>query len=258
MEQSGTSTRLADAVQGLTSELVSALRSGGPFGLAGSVPGAGGPEAADGLTLAAVRVVGADAVLPNVLRGGPPAPDDLAVFSGAVHAYPPPADASPTSAWSHWAMKRTLLRLGGTADTSSPASSGTSSDAPRHGTPGHNGSAGQGAEPRAAWLDGASWQSLTHQLAVLAPLAVPGGDCAVARVARDRPVDVARGFVRAVRRRDWLQAAGAGRWLVLLDGVPDTLGLEAGLAFVAQMGSADPRVQLQVEAARLMRTGAPV
>ncbi len=32
MEQSGTSTRLAGAVQGLTSELVSALQSGDPFG----------------------------------------------------------------------------------------------------------------------------------------------------------------------------------------------------------------------------------
>jgi hypothetical protein len=238
MEQSGTSTRLADAVQGLTSELVSALRSGGPFGLAGSVPGADGPEAAGRLALAAVRVVGADAVLPSVLRHTPAGPDDLAVFGAAVHAYPPPSDASPTSAWSHWAMRRALSRLGGTPDTSPDAT--------------HD------AAPRAAWLDGATWQSLTHQLAVLAPLAVPGEDCAVTRVARERPVDVARGFVRAVRRRDWLQAAGAGRWLVLLDGVPDTLGLEAGLAFVAQMGGTDPRVALQVEAARLMRTGAPV
>ncbi|MET9559545.1 MULTISPECIES: hypothetical protein [Streptomyces] len=238
MEQSGTSTRLADAVQGLTSELVSALRSGGPFALAAAVSAADGP--------AAVRVVGADAVLPSVLRRTPAGPDDLAVFSGAVRAYPPPSGASPTSVWSHWAMKRTLMRLGGTLD------------APHDGVPGHNGSPDHDAEPRATWLDGASWQSLTHQLAVLAPLAVPGGDCAVTRVARSRPVDVARGFVRAVRRRDWLQAAGAGRWLVLLDGVPDTLGLEAGLAFVAQMGCADPRVTLQVEAARLMRTGAPV
>ncbi|MGC5561373.1 hypothetical protein ACPYPG_00840 [Streptomyces sp. FR-108] len=234
MEQSGTSTRLADAVQGLTSELVSALRSGGPFGLAAGAPGADGPEAADRLALAAVRVVGADAVLPSVLRRTPAGPDDLAVLSAAVHAYPPPSDASPTSAWSHWAMRRALSRLGGAPDAT------------------HD------AEPGAAWLDGATWQSLTHQLAVLAPLAVPGEDCAVTRVARERPADVARGFVRAVRRRDWLQAAGAGRWLVLLDGVPDTLGLEAGLAFVAQLGGADPRVALQVEAARLMRTGAPV
>ncbi|BCL25746.1 hypothetical protein ACFFS2_14260 [Streptomyces aurantiacus] len=236
MEQSGTSTRLAGAVQGLTSELVSALRSGGPFRLAGSVRGSDGPEAADGLALAAVRVVGADAALPSVLHRTPPEPDDLAVFSRAVHAYPPPSDASPTSVWSHWAMKRTLLRLDASLD----------------------GAAGHDPEPQAAWLDDASWQSLTHQLAVLAPLAVPAGDSAVARVARGRPVDVARGFVRAVRRRDWLQAAGAGRWLVLLDDVPPTLGLEAGLDFVAQMGCDDPRVALQIEAAHLMRAGVRV
>jgi hypothetical protein len=69
-------------------------------------------------------------------------------------------------------------------------------------------------------------------------------------------VDLARGFVRAVRRRDWPQAAGAGRWLTLLDGVPDTLGLEPGLRFVAQMAGAEPRVTLHLEAARLLRTGA--
>ncbi|WP_221350890.1 hypothetical protein [Streptomyces beigongshangae] len=233
MERSGTSTPLADAVQGLTLELVSALRSGGPFRLAGSVTGADGPDTTDGPGLAAVRVVGADAVLPSVLRRTSPDPDDLAVFSRAVHAYPPAENASPASVWSHWAMQRTLLRLGASFD-------GTS----RH-----------EAEPRATWLDDAPWQSLTHQLAVLAPLATPGADCAVARVARGRPVDVARGFVRAVRRRDWLQAAGAGRWLVLLDGVPETLGLLTGLEFVAQMGGDDPRVALQVEAARLMRAG---
>jgi hypothetical protein len=246
MEQSGTSTRLTGAVQDLTSELVSALRSGGPFRLAGSVPGAGGsaaadgPGAGDGIALAAVRVVGADVVLPSVLHRVPPGSDDLTVFSRAVRAYPPPAGASPASVWSHWAMERALLTLDGSADM------------PPAGTP------GQGTEPRAGWLEETSWQSLTHQLAVLAPLAVPGADSAVARVARARPVDVARGFVRAVRRRDWLQAAGAGRWLVLLDGVPQTLGLETGLEFVAQMGGADPRVALQVEAAQLMRSGVRV
>jgi hypothetical protein len=122
----------------------------------------------------------------------------------------------------------------------------------------HSGTGGPaGAEPEAAWLDLAPWQTLTHQLSVLAALAVPGEDCAVARAARRRPVDVARGFVRAVRRRDWGQAAGAGRWLTLLDGVPATLGLEAGLDFVDLMGGSDPRVALQVRAARLMRTASP-
>ncbi|MGP4052247.1 hypothetical protein [Streptomyces sp. 2A115] len=236
MKKSGTSTRLAGAVQGLTSELVSALRSGDPFRLAGRVPEGDGTEATADLTLAAVRVVGADVALPSILHCAPPESDDLALFSRALHSYPPPAGASPTSVWSHWAMRRTLLRLDASLD----------------------GESGNDAEPEAAWLDNAPWQFLTHQLAVLAPLALPAEDCGVARVARSRPADVARGFVRAVRRRDWLQAAGAGRWLVLLDGVPETLGLDTGLEFVAQMGCDDSRVALQVETARLMRVGAPV
>lgn len=233
MEQSGASTRLAGAVQGLMSELVSALRSGDRFRLAEIVMDGAAPDPA----LAAVRVVGADAVLPSVLlRCAPPDPADLTVFAKAVHAWPPPADAPPTSLWSHWAMRRALLRL----------------DA------GLDGASGDGSEPAAEWLDAAPWQFLTHQLAVLAPLALPGEDCAVARVARGRPLDVARGFVRAVRRRDWLQAAGAGRWLALLDGVPETLGLDTGLEFVVQMGGEDSRVAFQVRAAQLMRTGVPV
>ncbi|MFF7947254.1 hypothetical protein [Streptomyces griseorubiginosus] len=237
MEQSGASTRLAGAVQDLMSELVSALRSGDRFRLTGRVMDGDGPEAAPDPALAAVRVVGADAVLPSVLRrSAPPEPADLTVFAKAVHAWPPPADAPPTSLWSHWAMRRALLRLDASLD----------------------GAPGDGSEPGAEWLDEASWQFLTHQLAVLAPLALPGEDSAVARVARGRPVDVARGFVRAVRRRDWLQAAGAGRWLALLDGVPETLGLNTGLEFVAQMGGEDARVAFQVRAAQLMRTRVPV
>lgn len=133
-------------------------------------------------------------------------------------------------------MRRALLRLDASLD----------------------GASGDDTEPETAWLDDAPWQLLTHQLAVLAPLALPGEDCAVTRAARRRPVDVARGFVRAVRRRDWLQAAGAGRWLVLLDDVPQTLGLDTGLEFVAQMGGEDARVAFQVEAAQLMRAGVPV
>src|SRR4051812_22572981 len=113
MEQSSTSTRLAGAVQGLTSELVSALRSGDRFRLAGTVAQGHVPGTTADPSLAAVRVVGADVVLPSVLlRCPPPDADDLAVFSRAVHAYPPPTGAPPTSVWSHWAMRRAPLRLG--------------------------------------------------------------------------------------------------------------------------------------------------
>lgn len=230
MEQSGTSTRLQAAVQDLASGVVSVLRGGDHTRV---VLTAGTDGEAGDLALAAVRVLGADAMLPGLLLAVPPDPAEVAAFRKAVEAYPPRADAAPTVRWSHWGMARTLQRI----DPSS---------------------AGPPDEPGAGWLDEAGWQSLTHQLAVLAPLALPGEDCAVSRAAVRRPVDVARGFVRAVRRRDWRQAAGAGRWLTLLPGVPDTLGLESGLDFVELMGGQDPQVALHVQAARLMRTGAPV
>lgn len=228
MEQSGTSALLQGAVQDLSSDVVSVLRGEGHVRLPDAV--VDGPGA--GVTAAAVRVLGADLLLPHVLTRTPPLPDTLEAFRQAVRAFPPRSGAAPAVEWSHWAMRRTLHRF-------DPA--------------------GTHAEPGADRLGDATWQSLTHQLAVLAPLAVPGEDCAVARAARGRPVDLARGFVRAVRRRDWLQAAGTGRWLTLLDGVPDTLGLESGLDFVDLMGGSDPRVALQLAAARATRrAGAPV
>ncbi|MFJ9720678.1 hypothetical protein ACIRPQ_32865 [Streptomyces sp. NPDC101213] len=232
MEQSGTSPLLLGTVQDLAAGVVSALRGGG------HAPSAGPTAVGDGggqLLPAAVRVTGADLLLPHVLLRTRPDEAELTLFRAAVDAFPPRADTAPAIRWSHWAMTRALHRYA----SSLPGRSGG-------GTP---------PEPDASWLDDASWQTLTHQLAVLAPLALPGEDCAVARAARRRPVDVARGFVRAVRRRDWRQAAGAGRWLTLLDGVPPTLGLEAGLDFVDLMGGTDPRVGLQVQAARSLRTG---
>lgn len=107
MEQSGTSTRLQAAVQDLASGVVSALRGGGH---AHVVPPVGTDGEAGDLALAAVRVLGADALLPGLLSRTPPDPAELAVFRKAVEAYPPRGDASPTVRWSHWAMARTLRR----------------------------------------------------------------------------------------------------------------------------------------------------
>lgn len=231
MEQPSTSTPLTDAVRELATHVVSALTSGDHS------PVPAGPAVTigdDDLGLAAVRVVGADVLLPNVLHRTPPAPVDLAVCEKAVLAYPPGPDASATSRWGHWAMTRTLRDLGAPAVVSP-----------------------DDTEPDADWLDDLPWQALTHQLALLAALAVPDADSPVARAAARRTLDVARGFVRAVRRRGWLQAAGAGRWLAALDDVPDTLGLDAGLEFVAHMGGDDPRVALHLHAARHLRSGVP-
>lgn len=229
MEQPSTSSPLTGAVQELATQVVSALTSGGHSRV--SAAGTAVTTGDDDLGLAAVRVLGADVLLPSVLYRHPPAPVDLAVCEKAVLAHPPAPDASAISHWTHWALARTLRDLGASAATASF----------------------DGAEPDAAWLDDLPWQALTHQLTLLAALSVPAADSAVARAAQRRTVDVARGFVRAVRRRGWLQAAGAGRWLAVLDGVPDTLGLDAGLDFVAYMGGDDPRVALHLHAARHLR-----
>ncbi|MYV62632.1 hypothetical protein GTW37_28345, partial [Streptomyces sp. SID4931] len=155
-------------------------------------------------------------LLPSVLYGRHPHPGDVAVLDRAVREFPPKPDAPAATAWSHWHMISTLQRM-------APPAPGAASP-------------GTYAEPDAAWLEEAPWQAFTHQLSVLAPLAVPAAPSAVQRAAANRAVDLSRGFVRAVRRRDWLQAAGAGRWLAAIGGEPATLGLERGLDFVEQMG----------------------
>ncbi|WNI20490.1 hypothetical protein [Streptomyces sp. ITFR-16] len=227
MDQSHAPSPLAGAVHDLATEVVLALRSGDHLA---TVCGAAGIDEDDRTGIAAVRVIGADLLLPSVLHGHHPHPGDLAVLHRAVREFPPKPDASDAAVWSHWGMLSALNR---TARTGEPGA----------------------GEPDAAWLEGAPWQAFTHQLSVLAPLAVPAASSAVHRAAAHRVVDLSRGFVRAVRRRNWLQAAGTGRWLAALEGRPDSLGLERGLDFVELMGGTDPRVALHVRAARLMAEG---
>ncbi|WP_327707626.1 hypothetical protein OG912_00450 [Streptomyces sp. NBC_00464] len=227
MDQSHAPSPLAGAVHDLATEVVLALRSGDHLA---TVCGAAGIDEDNRTGIAAVRVIGADLLLPSVLHGHHPHPGDIAVLHRAVREFPPRPDASDAAVWSHWGMMSALHR---TASATAPGAD----------------------EPNAAWLEGAPWQAFTHQLSVLAPLAVPAASSAVHRAAAHRVVDLSRGFVRAVRRRNWLQAAGAGRWLASLDGRPDSLGLDRGLDFVELMGGTDPRVALHVRAARLMAEG---
>ncbi|MDX3593321.1 hypothetical protein PV749_19560 [Streptomyces sp. ID03-2B] len=237
MDQTHASSPLAGAVHDLATEVVLALRSGDHLA---TVCGAAGIDEENRTGIAAARVIGADLLLPSVLYGRHPHPGDIAVLDRAVREFPPKPDAPAATAWSHWHMISTLQRM------APPPSGAAAPEAPRSG-PGTT-----YAEPDASWLEQAPWQAFTHQLSVLAPLAVPAAPSAVQRAAANRAVDLARGFVRAVRRRDWLQAAGAGRWLAAIGGEPATLGLERGLDFVELMGGHDPRVTLHIRAARLM------
>ncbi|MEE1929634.1 hypothetical protein V1J52_15820 [Streptomyces sp. TRM 70351] len=230
-------TRLPDVVQETAAEIARLLiaeRTAAEDGRGPSGTGADARDPDDPLLVAAFRVLGADALAPALLRGLPVPTADLALAQAARAAYVPAADTAPVTAWSHWGLCAALDRVGG---------------------------GGLAPQPDAAWVAREPWTSLAHPLARLSALALPGVHCALREEAARRPVDLARSFVRAVRRRDWPQAAGAARWLALLPGVPPTLGLDAGLAFVEQLGGADARVLLQVRAARLLRAarddGAP-
>ncbi|MGR8010086.1 hypothetical protein [Streptomyces hypolithicus] len=186
----------------------------------------------DALALAAIRVLGADALAPYALdhRAAPGGAEDEAVVRAALAAYPPGADASDVSLWSY----RGLVEA---SHAYLPGSAGAS-HWPRP------------PQAGAAWVNADPWPALSHRVSQLAALALPGLAPELAEGLATRTDDLARGFVRAVRRRDWLQAAGLGRWLARLPDVPPTLGLDAGLAFVRQMSDGDARVAVHVTAAR--------
>lgn len=212
---------IADAATGVAL----ALRGeGDPYALSGIL------RQSDALTPAAIRVLGADALAPYAMDqvGAPVGADDEAVVRQALTAYPPGADASEVSVWSYRGLvEASHAFLPGNAQHWPPP-----------------------PEAAAEWVDHDPWPRLSHRVSQLAALALPGLAPGLTEQLATRTDDLARGFVRAVRRRDWLQAAGLGRWLARLPEVPESLGLDSGLAFVRQMGVGDPRVTLHIAAAQ--------
>ncbi|MFJ9413426.1 hypothetical protein ACIRPT_04595 [Streptomyces sp. NPDC101227] len=182
----------------------------------------------DAASMAALRVLGADALAPYALdHRVAPGADDETVVRETLAAYPPGADASEVSTWSY----RGLVEA---SHSYLPGGAGHWPPPPPVG---------------ADWVTADPWPKLAHRASQLAALALPGLAPELAEDLTHRTDDLARGFVRAVRRRDWLQAAGVGRWLARMPDVPTTLGLDAGLAFVRQMSGGDARVALHVVAA---------
>ncbi|WP_232792325.1 hypothetical protein [Actinacidiphila yeochonensis] len=198
----------------------------------------------EAVALAVIRVLGADVLAPyagggansgasaggraggaaSVAGGGA----DERLVRAALAAYPPGADASEVSVWTY----------GGLAEAARAYLPGGSDGWP--GLP----------DGGSRWLAEAPWPKLAHRASQLAALSLPGLAPALTAGLAARTEDLARGFVRAVRRRDWLQSAGVGRWLAGLPGVPDTLGLDAGMVYVRRMSGGDPRVALHTAAAR--------
>ncbi|MGW0560132.1 hypothetical protein ACWDZ4_05755 [Streptomyces sp. NPDC003016] len=212
---------IADAATGV----VLALRGeGDPYALSRLL------RQGDALASAAIRVLGADALAPYALdhRATPGGADDEAVVREALTAYPPGPDASEVTVWSY----RGLVEA---SHAFLPGGADHWPQAPRAGS---------------AWVTDDPWPKFSHRTSQLAALALPGIATDLAGRLAPRTDDLARGFVRAVRRRDWLQAAGLGRWLARLGQVPPTLGLDNGLAFVRHMSDGDARVALHLAAAR--------
>jgi hypothetical protein len=216
---------------------LSAVVADAATGVALALRGEGDPYAlsrilrqGDALSPAAIRVLGADALAPYALdhRALPGGVEDETVVMEALAAYPPGADASEVSVWSYRGLvEASHAFLPGGADRWP-----------------------QPPEAGAAWIEHDPWPKLAHRASQLAALSLPGLAPGLADALAERTDDLARGFVRAVRRRDWLQAAGLGRWLARLPHVPPTLGLDSGLAFVGQLSGGDARVMLHLAAAR--------
>jgi hypothetical protein len=231
-EQAQGTSPLSTVVAGVAEGVALALRGGGgSYALSRVLP----PEGA--VASAAIRVLGADVLAPYApeqpyATGSPavaaPGGPDEALVRAALAAHPPAADATEVSLWSYRGLLEAAQgRLPGDGQNWPP-------------------------EPAAGltWVDDDPWPKLAHRASQLAALSVPGLAAPLAGALARRTDDLSRGFVRAVRRRDWLQAAGLGRWLAGLPGVPETLGLDSGLVFVDRMSGGDPRVALQVAAAR--------
>lgn len=266
-DQSQGASPLSAVVADAATGIALALRGeGAPYTVAGvrrqdAVPDPGG----DGLGPAAVRVLGADALAPYAVErlAAPPGADDTAVVRQALADFPPKPDASPVAVWSY----RGLIEASHTYLPGNGRGGGSADRWP------------QAPDAGTDWVGDVPWPQLAHQVSLLASLALPGVATGLAERLAERTEDLARGFVRAVRRRDWLQAAGVGRWLARLPEVPETLGLDSGLAFVREMSGrggdgqdvpgaseggtggtggnggaggrgADPRVALHVAAAR--------
>ncbi|MGH3790485.1 MAG: hypothetical protein ACRDRU_29950 [Pseudonocardiaceae bacterium] len=227
----------ATAVETLAGSVVRALTGADDaFQLADQLP-AEGSSAECRAGLAAVRVLGPDALAPFVLAGHLFGPDDIEVVETSIRTFPAPEpdldaaadDTVLVRVLRDWATGETLTRLGAISYARPyPAPTGASVGYDR------------------GWL---AWGGL---LAQLSPLAAPGLDGPLHADARRHRLDVARGVTRAMLRRDHLTAARLARWLAAGGEVtmsPPFL-VEPVLRQLELVAGTDPRLQLEIAIAR--------
>lgn len=179
--------------------------------------------------VAALRVLGADALTPFVLSGHVLADEDVGLVCAAMRAHRSPGDADHARLWGlrDWAVTSVLLRLRQQPLPEVPA-------LPAGGT----------ALPWKAWC---------VELMRLSSLALPEVHSPVrAEVAR-RGLDLARGLARAMLRRDWLGAARLARWQALEH--PEDPYLSATIDHLTLLAGDLPRVRLELTLAGLLLRG---
>ncbi|MGP3971037.1 hypothetical protein [Streptomyces sp. 6N223] len=220
---------------------------GPPHYLADFVEAAPDPRPA----LAAVRILGADALAPHALTRSAPPMIEAAVVAESLRLFPPahatanatanaPADAdadddanrdAQIAAWRDHVLAQ-LTGLDAPAPHAAPTPTPPDSDPP-------------------------AWRAWSVTMAQLSPLALPGIDTSVHEAARHGRVSLARGAAWALLRRDHALAARLGRWLALLEVEGrHPLPLEPGplLDHVLLLGGVEPRTVLEAEIGRRVLT----
>ncbi|MEV7085316.1 hypothetical protein AB0O07_05330 [Streptomyces sp. NPDC093085] len=242
-------TSYEESAAGLARRALGALRgAGGTAMVAEHVESAPDPGAA----LAAVRILGADALAPALLSGRAVHPDDAAAFVRAFTALPPardvqaPPDGPPgpwLMAWRDWGTVTLLAVLSaGTWPGIGPDPAPPAVTQPPPPPPGGS-----------ATGDDDAWAAWSVTMGRLSPLALPGLDGPVHDAARSSPLGLARGATRAVLRRDHPTAARIVRWLVWLhcDGVRTPLDPAPLVDHIALLAGGD-RLALDTAIARRM------
>ncbi|MBV9729320.1 MAG: hypothetical protein JO309_07950 [Pseudonocardiales bacterium] len=228
----------AAAVERLAASVVCALGSAdGVFRLRDQLPGSEGMAG-----LAALRILGPDALAPFVLSGHRFSAEDAEMVAASLRVFPMAAPGAqiasqleggvPVRALRDWATGQVLTRLG---------ARGFARPYPR----------GAGVGRDRGWL---RWAVV---LAQLSPLASPGVDSPVHAQVRRYPQEVARGVTWAMLRRDYLTAVRLVRWLLAEnEPVEDPwFPLEPVMRHVELVAEPNARLLLELAVARRSREG---
>jgi hypothetical protein len=233
----------ATAVETLADSVVRALTGADDaFRLADQLPPDGNPTDSTA-TLAAVRVLGPDALAPFVFAKHRFDPGDAEVVATSIRMFPfrepdpeavgPDTDIdnanSTVRVLRDWATGEVLTRLG-VPDSARRYPARTDAGVGRN----------------------RGWVAWVGTLAQLSPLAAPGLDGWIHTDARRYRLDVARGVTRAMLRHDHLTAARLVRWLAACGEVPmDPPFLVAPvLRQLELVAEPDPRLRLEITMAR--------